>query len=172
LLRGAANVDDVLLPLSEEIHYVQHYLNIQQYRYKRQIKVDLRLDEQIEKCLIPKMILQPIVENALIHGLKMEQEDPSVIIKAYALEKELIMSVTDNGIGMEEEKIRELMTKISNPDEPSFSGTGIRNVQARIRLQFGEPYGLSIFSRERLFTTVEIRLPEIRAQEGTGAVSS
>jgi two-component system sensor histidine kinase YesM len=84
LLRGAVNVDDVLVPLSEEIRYVRNYLNIQQYRYQRQIRVDFRLEEFIDRCLVPKMILQPLVENALIHGLKAEQEDPSVIIKAYA----------------------------------------------------------------------------------------
>jgi sensor histidine kinase YesM len=159
LLRGAVSVDDVLVPLSEEISYVQNYLNIQQYRYQQQIRVDLRLDELIGRCLVPKMILQPIVENALIHGLKAEHETPSVIIKAYVLEGQLVLSVTDNGIGMNKEKIQEIMAKSINPEEPCFFGHGISNVYARIRLQFGERSGLSIFSRERLFTTVEIRLP-------------
>lgn len=173
LLRRAVNVDDVLVPLADEIHYVRHYLTVQQYRYQRQIRPEFRLDETIHRCLVPKMILQPIVENALIHGLKAEQEDPRVIIKAYVLEGQLVISVTDNGSGMGEEKIRKLLAESINPREPRFSGggpgpRGLGNVQARIRLQFGERYGLSIFSREGLFTTVEIRLPVSRAGAENG----
>jgi sensor histidine kinase YesM len=158
LLHGAVNVDDVLVPLAVEIHYVQSYLNVQQYRYLRQIQVDCRLDNVVDRYLVPKMILQPLVENAVIHGLKDEQEYPSIVIKAYVLDRNLIISVTDNGIGMKEEKILQIRESLDT-GEQKLSGHGISNVHARIRLQFGEAYGLSLYSRENVFTTLEIRLP-------------
>jgi two-component system sensor histidine kinase YesM len=158
LLHGAVNVDDVLVPLAVEIHYVQSYLNVQQYRHLRQIQADYRLDNVVNHYLVPKMILQPLVENAVIHGLKDKLEYPSIVIKAYALNGNLIISVTDNGAGMKEEKIRQIRESLDT-GEQELSGHGISNVHARIRLQFGEAYGLSLYSQVNVFTTLEIRLP-------------
>jgi two-component system sensor histidine kinase YesM len=158
LLHGAVNADDVLVPLAEEIRYVRSYLNVQQYRHLRQIQADYRLDNVVDHYLVPKMILQPLVENAVIHGLKNEPEYPSIVIKAYGLDGNLIISVTDNGTGMKEEKIRQIRESLET-GEQELSGHGISNVHARIRLQFGGAYGLSLYSRENVFTTLEIRLP-------------
>jgi two-component system sensor histidine kinase YesM len=169
LLQAAVKVDDILIPLSDEIDYVKSYLTIQLYRFSRQPQVDFRLDKLTYGCLVPKMILQPIVENALIHGLRDGQENPMVTIKAYPLDANLIISVSDNGAGMSGEKIREVLSMEAEHNSSlrnlRFSGIGIGNVHARIRLQFGEPYGLSIYSREQLFTTVEIRLPVVKEEK-------
>jgi two-component system sensor histidine kinase YesM len=166
LLQAAVKVDDILIPLSGEIDYVKSYLAIQLYRFSRQPQIDFRLDSLTYGCMVPKMILQPIVENALIHGLRDGQENPVITIKAYPLDTSLIISVSDNGVGISEGKIREILSMEAGYDNElrnlRFSGIGVGNVHARIRLQFGEPYGLSIYSRERLFTTVEIRLPIVK----------
>lgn len=161
LLQGAVDVDEVLVPLADEVKYVKSYMNIQQYRFPRQIQVDYRVDDSLTGWLVPKMILQPIVENALIHGFREEQENPLLTIKAYTLDQSgLIISVTDNGVGMDSATIERVMKKEVNRDKMRFSGIGISNVDARIKLQLGEEYGLFIYSREGRFTTVEIRLPK------------
>jgi two-component system sensor histidine kinase YesM len=169
LLQAAVKVDDILIPLSSEIDYVKSYLTIQLYRFSRQPQVDFRLDSLTQSYMVPKMILQPIVENALIHGLRDGQENPVITIKAYPLDNSLIISISDNGVGMSERKIREVLSMEAehngNLRNLHFSGIGISNVHARIRLQFGDPYGLSIYSRERLFTTVEIRLPIVKEEK-------
>jgi two-component system sensor histidine kinase YesM len=166
LLQAAVKVDDILIPLSSELDYVKSYLAIQLYRFSRQPHIDFRLDSLAYGCMVPKMILQPIVENALIHGLRDGQENPVITIKAYPLDTSLIISISDNGVGISEGKIREILSMEAGYDNDlrnlRFSGIGVSNVHARIRLQFGEPYGLSIYSRERLFTTVEMRLPIVK----------
>jgi sensor histidine kinase YesM len=173
LLQTAVKVDDTLVPFPEEIGYAKSYLALQIYRFSRNIQTDFRLDDFTGGCLVPKMILQPIVENALIHGLRDSQEDPRITIKAYPLGSNLVISVTDNGLGMTGRKIREVLRKDGKSGdvrgEPRFSGIGLSNVHSRIRLQFGEPYGISIYSREKLFTTVEIRLPVIKAEKDGAA---
>jgi len=166
LLQAAVDVDEVLIPLSDEIEYVRNYLNIQQYRFPEQIGVEYLISPQMEDCLVPKMMIQPIVENALIHGFQHGHENPFITIKAYTLPGQdgLTITVTDNGVGMSQEKIHQVMESLANWDKMRFSGIGISNVNRRIRLQIGEDWGLSIYSLPGQFTTVEIRLPVTREQ--------
>jgi two-component system sensor histidine kinase YesM len=110
LLQASVKVDDILVPLSSEIDYVKSYLTIQLYRFSRQPQVDFRLDSLAHSCMVPKMLLQPIVENALIHGLRDGQENPVITIKAYPLDNSLIISISDNGVGMNDRKIREVLS--------------------------------------------------------------
>lgn len=166
LLQAAVDVDEVLVPIADEVTYVESYLNIQQYRFPQQIHVEYLLDDASRRLRVPKMILQPIVENALIHGFREHQDDASIVIRVYTMEpRDLIISVTDNGVGMSDEKIRLIMEEGQNQEKLRFSGIGIRNVDTRIKLQFGEGYGLSVFSREGLFTRVDIRLPALEETE-------
>lgn len=166
LLQAAVDVDEVLVPLADEIRYMKSYLTIQQYRFPQQIYVEYLLAHNVSQLCVPKMILQPIVENALIHGLREEQENPVITVKAYILEKTgLVVTVTDNGVGMSVQKIGQIMKADTNREKLRFSGIGIHNVDARIKLQFGPEYGLSIFSEEGIFTRVEIHLPVIGNEE-------
>lgn len=165
LLQGAIHVDDELIPLEEEINYVKSYLNLQQYRFQRLIQTDFMLDPSTGGNLVPKMILQPIVENSILHGLQDSQDDPVITIKAYVMEKILNISITDNGTGMSEKQIHDILAENGNLERQRFSSIGIGNVHTRIQLQFGDEYGLHIYSREGIFTTVEIRLPVITAKE-------
>ena len=161
LLQAAVHIDDQLISIKDEIKYVISYINIQQYRFPYRINVEYHVDEQTASCKVPKMILQPIVENSIIHGLANSAGDGIIRIKSYSMDgKTLYFNVTDNGVGMSAEKIEQVMNQ-DNKNNMRFSGIGIGNVDARIKLQFGENYGVSIYSQEKVFTTVEIRLPII-----------
>lgn len=172
LLQASVEVDDILVPLKDEIHYVQSYLNIQHYRFPQQIRTEYLVEKEVEHLLVPKMILQPIVENALLHGFRNDQKALNLTIKAYMFshyDKTLVITVTDNGVGMSDEKISSILKNTENNDKLRFSGIGISNVNARIKLQLGEKYGLSIYSRENIFTRVEIHLPAVKdAAHGEG----
>lgn len=166
LLQAAVNIDDQLIGLEDEIKYVGSYINIQQYRFPYRIHMDYQVEPQVRRCRVPKMILQPIVENAIIHGLSEDGTGGIIRIRAYSMDgRDLIFHVTDNGIGMSTEKIEQVMKGKGNLSNMRFSGIGIGNVDARIKLQFGDDYGITIYSKEKVFTTVEIKLPLIRGDE-------
>lgn len=162
LLQGAVNVDDQLISVEDEVKYVKSYINVQRYRFPQEIQVDYQIEAQVENYKVPKMILQPIVENAIIHGFAEVKKDSMLRIRAYTPDQEsLVFNITDNGIGMSAEKIETVLNNNSNNSKIRFSGIGVGNVDSRIKLQFGDDFGISIYSRERVYTTVEIKLPII-----------
>jgi len=165
LLQAAVKVDDSLVTVDEELRYVQQYLNIQQYRYAQNITVEYQIDEAVRQYRVARMILQPIVENSVIHGLTNTNYDGFIRIRAWEDNSRLIFSVTDNGVGMTQKQINEVMESKHNLSRMRFSGIGLRNVNERIKLQFGQEYGLSIYSSLGLFTTVEIQLPVIKGDD-------
>ena len=113
---------------------------------------------------IPKMSLQPIIENAICHGIEEIAENTSIYMKGIVFEDYCTIEITDSGKGMSEEEVRRLQRKISGEIETSGSsgnGIGLKNVQDRIKISFGEPYGISVASREGLFTKVIVKIPLI-----------
>lgn len=162
LLQGAVNVDDQLISVEDEVKYVKSYINVQRYRFPQEIQVDYQIEKQVENYKVPKMILQPIVENAIIHGFAEVKKDSMLRIKAYAPDqKSLLFNITDNGIGMSAQKIESVLKNNSNNSKIRFSGIGVGNVDSRIKLQFGDDFGISIYSSEKVYTTVEVKLPII-----------
>ena len=117
-------------------------------------------DEEIAECTIQKLTLQPIVENALYHGIKNKRGLGRITVRGYRDGDDMIFTVEDNGIGMTEEELRDLRLRIEGKMEPEKkNGFGMAIVQARIRMQYGEGYGLSVESRYLEGTTVTVRLP-------------
>lgn len=161
LLHGTVEIDDRLVTVSDEISYVKSYINIQQYRYPHKIHVDFQISPEACRLRVPRMILQPIVENALIHGLGNGKIDSAIRIKVYIEGNTLYFCVTDNGIGMTPERIKQVMENKDNQNKMRLSGIGIGNVDSRVKMQMGEKYGISIYSQAGVFTTVEIKLPVI-----------
>ena len=116
------------------------------------------------ECRVLKLMLQPIVENALMHGLGAAASGGFVLIRVYGEEGDLKIEVMDNGRGMTREQIDALLGK--KGEIPSrFSGMGVRNVHERIARMYGEPYGVKLYSEEGLYTKVEIRFPRIWSSE-------
>lgn len=161
LLHASMGKDEELITVRKELDYLRNYLNIQEYRYYQKFQVTFALEDEILDCKIPKFLLQPILENAIIHGIGPKKGQGQIEIKGYLYEDKLNFIITDDGVGMSEETIDKIL-EAKNGSSDRFSGLGIKNVQERIKLFFGDKYGLCIESRPNHFTTVEISLPIIK----------
>ena len=152
--------NDVLV--EEELAYIKNYLALINLRFDYEIYLSLNLPENILKQKIPKMSLQPIVENAIYHGIEELAEDTNIYIKGFAQGEDCIIEITDAGKGMSEEQIEKLKKKIAGEietDGGSGNGIGLKNVQDRIRMSFGEKYGLDIASKLGCYTKITVCVP-------------
>ncbi|WP_122628341.1 cache domain-containing sensor histidine kinase [Lucifera butyrica] len=149
---------DDLIPIREEIEYIKNYINIQEYRYLNKFKINYGLEPEILGYKIPRLILQPVVENALLHGIGPMEGQGLIVIKGFVYENDIKFVITDNGTGIPPQKLETILQKRST----GLNGMGIANVNERIKLYFGRQYGLSIESVPDLYTTVEVTLPAVR----------
>lgn len=159
LLKNLLSQESVL-PLSKEFEFIKDYVDLLQLRYKNMIDVSYEMDASLDTCEIPNMLLQPVIENAVSHGLAEKlagQTEPAKLyINAHKENGMLLIEVTDNGVGMNDEKVRHIL---SEPIGAASGGIGLRNIVERIKLLYGDAYGVSVTSQEGFFTTVTIRLP-------------
>jgi sensor histidine kinase YesM len=158
LLRYNLKNTEDLPEIAEEISNIKRYLYIQTLRYSDRIDYKIDMDESIMKYRIPSMILQPIIENSMIHGLEPKKDGGLMTITGKMLpDKDLLIKIHDNGIGIKPE----LLNMLNNFDQ-SHIGIGINNTNERIRHRFGKNYGINIESEFNKFTTVAIRIPIIK----------
>ena len=149
-----------LITVREEQEHIRSYLEIQHFRYRDIMEYEITVDEEIAGCTIQKLTLQPIVENALYHGIKNKRGLGRITVNGLGDGGDMVFTVQDNGIGMTEEELRDLRLRIEGKMEPEKkNGFGMAVVQARIRMQYGEGYGLSVDSKYMEGTTVTVRLP-------------
>lgn len=146
-----------IIPLSSEVNHVYSYLQIQQIRYSDILKYELQVPEELKQYYVPKLILQPLVENALYHGIKNRRGIGTIVISGKEDHGDILLTVSDNGAGMNEEQLRALRAGVY---EDRHTGLGLLNVHKRIRLYCGEPYGLFFASEKDKGTSVTIRLPK------------
>ena len=150
-----------IIPLKDELEHAKHYMTIQQIRFKNKFTTEITAQPDTENIYTLKLIIQPILENAIYHGMAACEEDGLIRVNAWRDNDDLIIDVSDNGIGMRPEIANSLLDE-NRPDiKTSGSGMGVRNVHRRIQLNFGEQYGLSIFSEPDEGTCVRIRLPAL-----------
>lgn len=162
LLRYGMKFSSKNVTVEQEIEYIRNYLDLINLRFDYQIILALNIPDFIYKQEIPKMSLQPIVENAIYHGIEELAEDSSIYIKAYSEENDFYIEITDSGQGMNQEAIDQIHKKIAGEIESgggSGNGIGLKNVQDRIRISFGSSYGISIYSKEKCYTKVVVKLP-------------
>lgn len=148
--------------VAEEIEYIRNYLKLMNIRFDYEIFLSLNIPECIYAQQIPKMSLQPIVENAIYHGIEQMAEDTNIYIKGLVEEKSCVIEITDAGRGMSEEEVGQLYKKISGEIETaggSGNGIGLKNVQDRIKMNFGEEYGIEIASKLGCYTKIMVRIP-------------
>lgn len=150
-----------LIPIRRELEHAECYLIIQKFRYKDQFSYRFEVDESVLDCLCSKITLQPMIENAILHGFGELVEDGEIVISAKADGADVVLTVTDNGIGMEPEQCKAILSH----DQSEPGGIGIKNVADRIRIYFGAPYGVSIESEPDRGTRVTIRLPQAGGEE-------
>lgn len=151
-----SNGNDII-SIKDEMRLTASYLEIQQLRYVEYMEYTMDVDDDIMPYSIPKLTLQPIVENAIYHGLKMKQEKGFVRIGGRRVGEDVHIEILDNGVGMEEDRIKELTTADSGVNDKG--GFGIRSVSHRIRTLYGERYGLQIESEYGVYTKIKIVLP-------------
>jgi len=168
LLRISINLSHEMICLEDEIEYVKNYVLIQKVRFNEQFEVSYKIEENCRKCKIPKLILQPIVENSIVHGFKEEGGTRlNIEIKAYSENGLLTIQIADDGSGIEEDILNKIFkTKNAN----KFSEVGLNNVNERIKLYFGESFGIKITSEINKGTCVMIALPYIVENEEKGYV--
>lgn len=148
--------------VEEEMDYIKNYLALMNLRFDFEVYLSLNIPETILKQKIPKMSLQPIIENAIYHGIEGLGEDTNIYIKGKIYNDYCTIEITDAGRGMTEEQVDKLRQKISGEVEDSGSsgnGIGLKNVQDRIKVSFGDDYGISIVSKVDCFTKVIVKIP-------------
>ena len=152
-----------IIPIRDELEHARHYLTIQKMRYKNKFSATITAEDGVESLYTIKLIVQPILENAIYHGMAYADGDGEITVRAFRDGGDVLIEVSDNGPGMPEEVVESLL----DPNGPAAaagakgSGIGFRNVHRRIRLTFGADYGLTIFSEPDDGTTVRIRLPAL-----------
>jgi two-component system sensor histidine kinase YesM len=151
--------DNERIPLNSELEHVRNYLEIQCIRYPSKFDVMIDCDETTRAYLVPKLILQPLVENSIYHGIKELQGKGEIRISSYRDGQDLILEVRDNASGMDETKMNELNTFLHNRQQNSDNsfGIGVANVNNRIKLYYGEAYGLH-YERDEIYVKALLRL--------------
>ena len=157
--RNSLSRGEDVISLGAECAQVRSYLEIQQIRYSDILCYDITMPEELLDCRVPKLILQPLVENALYHGVKSRRGMGRITVSGEAVGNEMLLRVTDNGAGMSEQQVRELQSGLY---EDKHTGLGLVNVHKRIRLYCGSEYGLSFESTPGQGTTVTVLLPQKR----------
>ena len=148
--------------VEQELEYIKDYIALINLSFDYEIYLSLNLPEFLLKQEIPKMSLQPIVENAIYHGIEQMAEDTNIYIKGFVEGDDCIIQITDSGKGMTEEEVEKLRMKIAgelDSNGGSGNGIGLKNVQDRIHIAFGEDYGIEIASKLGCYTKVIVRIP-------------
>lgn len=158
LFRISLSKGRTVISIKDELQHAESYMNIQKVRYKNAFSVLFDVDPSIYSCCTVKLILQPILENAINYGVSSMDDCGEIIVKGRQENGIIILSVEDNGLGMSEEEVEFLLTD-SNRVPKHGSGIGLVNVNNRIQILFGKEYGISVQSEPDEGTTVSIRIP-------------
>lgn len=175
LLRLSISKGDELVAIRDEIEHISSYLTIQKLRYRDRLDFKIEVDESILQLKTPKVILQPLVENAIYHGIKNKEGGGHVTVRGALDGGHVVLAVADDGVGMSRERVRAVLGEdelkhdrvLPASASPARRGSrvGVRNVHERIQLYFGKTYGLSFVSNNGNGTLVQVRLPVVHAEE-------
>lgn len=158
LFRISLSKGKTIITIKDEFNHAINYSNIQQVRFKNKFNVSFMLDEKIESYMTIKLIIQPLLENAIYYGMEAMDGDGEILVQGYEQNGDIYIDVIDNGIGMPPETVAHLLTD-GKYERKRGSGIGLKNVDQRIKLYFGQDYGLEIKSEPDVGTRVRIHLP-------------
>jgi len=159
LFRVSISKGHDIITIQEELEHVRSYLTIQQMRYKDKFEFSIDFEEELANCPTIKLIIQPIVENSIYHGIKYLQEMGHIDIRVYGVSnKDILIEIQDNGIGMDKKTVSTILEN-DGKHLSDGNGIGVRNVHQRIQLYYGRDYGLSIESEQDVGTLVRIKIP-------------
>ena len=156
-----------MIPLSEELDLVRSYIRLEQSRFGERVRLNETIQPDLLEAQVPVFTLQPIIENAIKHGLASRQSGGTLQLRIHALERELQIEVADDGVGISAERLQEV-SRFDGCLSRGTSGTGIglHNVHRRIQATFGANYGLQLSSQLGQGTVVRIRMPLVHRSEG------
>lgn len=154
-----------IITVKDELEHVRNYLMIQHMRFKNRFSYTIEAEDEVLDLASLKLMLQPLVENAIYHGMEFMDGDGEIFISAWKEGEDLYLKVSDNGLGMTEEQVARLFSDMPHTGSSRGSGIGVKNVNERIRLYFGSEYGLSIESEPDEGTVVTIHLPAVAYSE-------
>ena len=160
LFRISLSKGKTIISVSDELEHARNYLTIQTMRYKNKFTVSVDAQPETLGLSTIKLIIQPLLENAIYHGMEFADGDGEICVRAYLADDDLIIDVEDNGCGIPADVCATLLTDETRVRSKG-SGIGLRNVHQRIRLYYGEPYGLTIISEPYVGTTIRVRLPQL-----------
>jgi len=149
------------ITIRQEEQHISSYLQIQEKRYHDILDYHIYIDPEIYEYQIPKLTLQPLVENALYHGIKYKRSRGMIEITGTKEGENLYLTVADDGVGMDEDELKKLGKEISRPCKETESGFGLANVNERIRMYFGAEFGMKIWSEKGSGTRITIEIPAI-----------
>lgn len=156
ILREILSTQKEKVTVAEQMESLREYLTLQQYRYDHAFDSMIEYDEAAARCCLPKLLVQPLVENSIQHGINMQSGSGMITVIARRQGDAVVIEVEDNGVGMSPEKVRQVMESPAVTDRPHL---GIKNVYDRIRLHYGPSWGLTIDSKKGRGTRIVLRIP-------------
>lgn len=150
-----------VITVKDELEHARNYLTIQNIRYKNKFTYNIEAEEDTLNLTSIKLIIQPLIENAIYHGMEYMSGEGDILVKSYKKEEDLYIDIIDNGLGMPQEVADRLLIDNINNNQKKGSGIGLRNVHERIKLYFGDKYGLEVYSEPDEGTTIRIHMPSI-----------
>ncbi|RGX99497.1 HAMP domain-containing protein [Blautia sp. OF03-15BH] len=160
LFRVSLSRGKTIISIEDEIRHAKNYMGIQKIRYKNAFQVIFQVEPEVEQCCTVKLVLQPLLENAIYYGMEYMDGEGEILVKGYKKDGDIYLEVEDNGLGMPEEEAARLLTEKPR-ERKRGSGVGLINVDSRIRLRFGKEYGLIIESHPDEGMKVTIHIPAI-----------
>lgn len=154
-----------IITLREEIEHASSYLVIQNIRYKDQFEHSITVKPELMDCRVPKLVLQPLIENAIYHGLKEKREKGRLMVQAQGQNGWLVITVSDNGVGMSEEVAALLRSRLESGQSTHGDSYGVVNVHQRIRVLYGTPYGITLTSEQGVGSCFRITMPKTLDEE-------
>jgi two-component system sensor histidine kinase YesM len=165
LLTSTFSRKGIFNTLETELEVLKSYVYIMNVRFGDKFDVVFEIDENIRQCYVLKLVLQPILENAILHGISDIEEKGLIKVKGFGLNGDLVIEIIDNGKGMSDEEIKDLLSD-GYRNTKGFNGMGLKNVDKRIKLNYGNRFGLQISSVFGEFTNVRVVLPQIMYEQG------
>ena len=151
-----------IIPIRDELEHARHYLTIQKMRYKDKLEFEIKADPSITQVPIIRLVLQPLVENAIYHGLKYKDSKGLLTVHGYMKGENAVIDITDDGVGMDEETLKHIYDK--HKVNYRSNGVGVYNVQQRLVLYYGKDYGIIYHSEKGKGTTASVVIPGIQEE--------
>jgi signal transduction histidine kinase len=157
---------DALVNIFDDLQILEKYIGIMNIKFNEKFIVEYDVDDNLEACLMPGLILQPIVENALVHGLSGKEQEARLTVKGFMQDGDIFFEISDNGVGITPAKLKEIQDSLAQPEfddfpPPGLRGVALTNIQRRIHISSGDRYGIAVTSCEGAGTMETVRLPAV-----------